>query len=1441
MLARLARFFAFLGLALLTLLAAAFGFVQTGFAKSRLETMLERTLAGETGGAEVRGLSGLLPFAVRLERLRLADAEGVWLEVDDARLDLAPAALLAGRVELREASAERVAVHRLPPGEAEPEPAAAGLPELPALPESLPPLALDRLALPRVELGAPLLGRAAVLALEGRAAVAPDGRAASATLAVRRIDEPTAEASLEAGLDLASRALALRLEGRERGGLVAAATGLPRAGEAELLLRGEGPLARWRASLAASLERIGALDGALALDLEGLPAVELELTGRLEPEGAPASVLSALGERPELALALRPEGPERLRLERLRLSTRALSAEGAGTLDLAARTLDGRLSAEAADLARLEGLAGTPLAGRLWLRAEASGALDTPEATLTLEGESLRAAGFASDALRLALTGRPLETEPGALLLYLEGRAEGAVLDGRPIGEERLVRIEGEAVHRPDAPLRIAGLDLALAGLEARTAGELDPRTLAGELRFEARTADPRGLAPLLGEGVALPEGRILLGADLKLAGPDSIEAKLTLGADGLAGLPPGLGELLGERASGVATVTVRDRRRLGLEGLDLRGAAARLAGRAGLDLSADTLAGALALELPDLAALSGLAGAPVSGSGRLELEPSGSLARPRLALRAALDRPAFGPRRLDALELSGDATLGPTGEAFRLDATARLAGESLTLAGAGRRSGARLELEALRLDGLGLALALDGRATADLERGLASGRLAGRIADLARLAPLTQQELAGAVELELRAGVDGGHQDLEAKLRASRLSGPFGSLAGLRLDLSGRDLLGRGSLRGEAGLEGLAIPDLALETAELRLDGPLAELPFELAARGEQAGKPLALDAQGRLAALSEPRRLELARLSGTLAGQAIRLRQPARITLDQGVLDLGTLDLEIGRASARIRAGLGGPALRAEASLERLPLATLAAFGLPELPGTANATLRLGGPARAPEGRLELALLDLAGERGGAAELRATATLAAGREIRLEARGTGLGPEPLRLELRLPVLLDLEAGRIEAPAEGPLVGSLRGRLELARLAALLPLDGQTFSGPLALDLALSGRPSEPRLRGRAELVAGEARDAASGLRLRAIEAVATADGPRIRLERLSARDRRDGRLGGTGSADLATGGFTLRLELDSFQALAAELGTATLSGTAEASGDGSGIDLRARLELDRAEIRLPDPPPPVPATIPVEEVGAGARLGPEPAAGPPLPVRLDLRLDADQRLFVRGRGLESEWQGRVRARGTLAEPDVVGRIELRRGHLDLLGSRFQLEQGVIEFDGARPPLPRLDVLGTARKAEITARVGLRGRAPGFEVVLESEPPLPREEILARVLFGREMARMTPLQGAILANSIATLQGGGIDALSPLRRAAGLDTLDVGGDADSGGALRAGKYVSERVFVEMQRGVTPESGRARVEIDLGNNVRGTTEVRETSQTGFGLEWRYDY
>ena len=74
-----------LGLAVL-LVAGAFGLAQTRFGQDRLAALIARQLGTPEQPAEVEGLSGFLPFDMRLALLRLRDPQGVWLEVEDASL-----------------------------------------------------------------------------------------------------------------------------------------------------------------------------------------------------------------------------------------------------------------------------------------------------------------------------------------------------------------------------------------------------------------------------------------------------------------------------------------------------------------------------------------------------------------------------------------------------------------------------------------------------------------------------------------------------------------------------------------------------------------------------------------------------------------------------------------------------------------------------------------------------------------------------------------------------------------------------------------------------------------------------------------------------------------------------------------------------------------------------------------------------------------------------------------------------------------------------------------------------------------------------------------------------------------------------------------------------------------------------------------------------------
>ena len=138
MLRRLGLFLAGFVLLLLVLVLGVFGFAQTPFGQDQVASLVAGLLGEPGQPAEVTGLRGVLPFDITLAALRLRDARGVWLEVDDARLALRASALLKGRIVVTELGARRVALDRTPdsPTLAASEPFT--LPQLPELPSFLP-------------------------------------------------------------------------------------------------------------------------------------------------------------------------------------------------------------------------------------------------------------------------------------------------------------------------------------------------------------------------------------------------------------------------------------------------------------------------------------------------------------------------------------------------------------------------------------------------------------------------------------------------------------------------------------------------------------------------------------------------------------------------------------------------------------------------------------------------------------------------------------------------------------------------------------------------------------------------------------------------------------------------------------------------------------------------------------------------------------------------------------------------------------------------------------------------------------------------------------------------------------------------------------------------------------------------------------------------------
>jgi translocation and assembly module TamB len=298
-----------------------------------------------------------------------------------------------------------------------------------------------------------------------------------------------------------------------------------------------------------------------------------------------------------------------------------------------------------------------------------------------------------------------------------------------------------------------------------------------------------------------------------------------------------------------------------------------------------------------------------------------------------------------------------------------------------------------------------------------------------------------------------------------------------------------------------------------------------------------------------------------------------------------------------------------------------------------------------------------------------------------------------------------------------------------------------------------------------------------------------------------------------------------------------------ATLSGGLQLSGDPGALTLAGNLTVDRAEAQIPERTGPSVAVIQVVEIGVdGAEIPSSGSAASALPLTLDLAVDLPGRVFVRGRGLDSEWQGKIQVTGTVANPRLVGELQVRRGFVDFLDRRLVLREGVISFGGETPPDPTIRVEATTNVTNLTVVLRIGGRALQPTLTLDSEPPLPQDEILARLLFQRETSQMTPAQAAQLALAVNRLRGGGFDVLGRARALLGVDTLDFsGGPTAAESTLRAGRYLNDDVYVELEQGATAATGRARVEVQILPNVSVQADTGANAQGGVGIQWRYDF
>lgn len=454
------------------------------------------------------------------------------------------------------------------------------------------------------------------------------------------------------------------------------------------------------------------------------------------------------------------------------------------------------------------------------------------------------------------------------------------------------------------------------------------------------------------------------------------------------------------------------------------------------------------------------------------------------------------------------------------------------------------------------------------------------------------------------------------------------------------------------------------------------------------------------------------------------------------------------------------------------------------------------------------------------------------------------------LKGEGSVPVHISLNPFVMNFQSEKPLKAYLKGDLDLSSPFVRQFLGEDVLQGQALIDIRVKGTKNHPQYDGSVQIKKGYWESFLYGTALQDFNFLMNGDKDTLVIQELSARDKKNGFISVKGSCShlLNNPQFFFTIHAKNFTAMHNDEIQSIIDATLDWQGRFDTSSLSGKVDLLKTEIKIPQKFEEDIPTIEIENpINAGeVKQNPPEKSEKQLPV-IQLQIEAQSKtpIYVRGRGLNSQWQANLKLLGDLNQPEAKGDIILKRGTFDLIGKTLVLNKGEVNFSSSSILKPSFTVQGLHRKDDMSIIVRVSGTPDKFDITLSSDPPLSEKEILSYFIFGKSDGELTMAQALQLASSLATLRGGNsLDVLGKVRSAFGLDTLNFQsgkeGDLESG-SLTLGKTLAEGVYVSVDQGLTPEDTRAVIDIDIAPSVVLETEVSAQSTGGIGLKYKWDY
>ncbi|AUW58405.1 hypothetical protein C1T17_10120 [Sphingobium sp. SCG-1] len=1244
---------------------------------------------------------------------------------------------------------------------------------------------IDRLKIDRLELAPPVTGARRIVAISGAAHIA-DGRAQ--INADARADSGD---RLRASLDAVPDQNRLTMQGRldaPGNGIVAAMTGIKQP--LTMTLDGKGSWQAWNGKLLTTAPQGRLVDISLAAR-NGTFTAKGPLRPGLVMEG-PVERLTS----PELALDMTATLAERRMNLRGSLRSSALAANVDGLIDLA-KSRFGNLKVNAQLLT--PGAIMEKVRGR---DVRAAVVLDGPFATPFIDYD-VTAAQLAFDATGI----------------------EGLRASGRAVIDADRIRIPLTAQAR-----RVTGLNAAAGGLlqNLRLKGDFayaSGKLISDNLKIDSDKVDATAIV------LADLPNAIYRGAlkgrvnDYRIDGVGIVnlttDVELVPGAKGGFGLSG----RFGVRTARLDNASVRD----------FLGGNALITGRIGMTPEGTFTLAQLKGAAPSFTILSGSGRYATNGAvsfdaaatsrqyGPLALSVRGTLDRPQAVLRAA--RPNVGVQLNNVVaKLNGEAA------GYRLEATGGspygpfFANVLIRTA----RGPLTIDISKARFAGVDFAGTL---------RQSAQGPFTGRLS-------MNGSGIAGAVLLANAGGVQG--VDVSATASNAKLPGDLNIVIGRAIVNASIMLYETPQVVADVQLANTAYGEYVVRQARGKVNYRGGRGTAQLVANGT-SGVPFNIAMNAAL----RPNLYAVA-LKGRADRVDFRLAKPAIIRADRNGYRLEPATLVLPQGSINF-AGKFGDETTLQARFKDFDLAIANIF----TPG-----LGVGGTATGTLDYVQRgAAFPTATTRVSVANFTRSSLSAVSEPVAIAMEGKlQNGNGDLRALIRKN---GTSVGRAIVTLRGAGGGSWTNQLMQGALGGGIRYNGpadvlfsfagqpdQQLTGGIALAADFSGQANDPRFNGLVRANALTYENETFGTKVTSMQLDGRFTRDLLEIRRFNGRAG-DGSVQASGRVSLsAASGFPMdiRVVLDRARLARSDaLGTVVSGNLAITNSPANGAlvagDLRLpelRYQIIRqggAQIReLTGVRRKGEALTPVNAVSTGA---------PPSLFKLNIRVRADNQIFVSGMGLESEWKTDLRITGTTAAPKIAGGLDVIRGTYSFSGKRFELTKGSIRFNGSDPYNPSIVISASTSVEGVTAILNVTGTAQRPEIAFTSTPNLPQDEVLSRILFGSNVSNLSATQAIQLAAALNSLRGsgGGLNPLGKLQGASGIDRLRILGADNATGrgtALAAGQYLTNNVYVEIitdARGFTA----TQLEVALSKALSVLSQTGGATGTSVNVRYSKDY